>query len=360
MAKLINRTKPEQLIEILKDPDRKPLFLIIRELFYLLFFFKELPVHYFSRYLFKNGTTNINNYLPNKLLRKITPVFNDKRVKEILDNKLFFELFYHQFDITLPKIIMYNHKKMFFTGNNTNVVNNVNDFSVLLEEVFKKNPSSDSIFIKKTCSSASGRNIYKLFLQQFRSDPEIIREIYSEVIKSEFLFQETIKQHPDLNKLNSSSLNTIRFDTFIDQDGKIEIISAFIKMSTNDSHVDNNIAGGCGVGIVLETGRLKKCGYSKIRINGVKVLTQHPITEMIFENLTVPFFREAKELTLKAASFLPELRLVGWDVGIAESGPVLIEGNSDYGINSNDLMDGGYRANTKFRKGLQEIKYGHL
>jgi hypothetical protein len=357
MNEIVTRTRPEQLIEILKDPDRKPLLRIIFELFNLLFIHKELPVHYFSRYLFKKGTTNIKDYLPGKLISKIPPLFNDKKVKEVLDNKLFFDFFYRQFNISIPKILMYNHRKMFVVGNRNIEVNNISDFTVLLEDIFKHNSLYDSIFIKKTCSSASGRNIYKLFLQQLRTDPELIKKIYSEVIRSEFLFQEIIKQHPILNKLNPSSLNTIRFDTFIDCDGNIDIISGFLKMSTNNSPVDNCIEGGYGVGIDLQTGKLKKCGYSKIRISGVKVLTEHPVTKTKFENLSVPFFPQAKELVLKTASLLPELRLIGWDVGIGESGPVLIEGNSDYGINSNDLAYGGYMTNPIFRKVLHEINY---
>jgi hypothetical protein len=44
-------------------------------------------------------------------------------------------------------------------------------------------------------------------------------------------------------------------------------------------------------------------------------------------------------------------------VAIGESGPILIEGNSDYDITGNDLVDGGYLANTTFRKVLHEINY---
>lgn len=54
---------------------------------------------------------------------------------------------------------------------------------------------------------------------------------------------------------------------------------------------------------------------------------------------------------------MPNLRLVGWDVGIGESEPVLIEGNSDYGINSNDMAYGGYLTNPVFRKVLKEIGF---
>jgi hypothetical protein len=174
---------------------------------------------------------------------------------------------------------------------------------------------------------------------------------------SGFLFQETIKQHPDLNRINPSSLNTIRFDTFTNIDGEIEIISGYLRMSIKNLHVDNISSGGCQVGIQLLEGKLKKIGYTPILLYGVKVLTEHPVTKTTFENTSIPFFSQAKELVLEAARYIPGLRLVGWDVAIGESGPVLIEGNSDYGISSNDLSDGGYMANPTFKKVLKEIDF---
>ena len=136
--------------------------------------------------------------------------------------------------------------------------------------------------IKKTYSSSIGKNIYKLFLKQIQKILKRIKKLYSEVIKSGFLFQETVKQHPDLNKLNPSSLNTIRIDTFINSDSKIDIISAYIRMSTNESHVDNIISGGCMVGINLQTGSFKKYGYSMIKPMGVKSIYRTSCNENKF------------------------------------------------------------------------------
>ena len=110
------------------------------------------------------------------------------------------------------------------------------------------------------------------------------------------------------------------------------------------------------VGIDMRTGRLKKEGYSSLSDYGVKILESHPITGTVFENLEIPFFERAKSLTLDAARLVPGLRIVGWDVAIGESGPVLIEGNSDYGITGNDLSEGGYRTNPVFKKVLAEVK----
>lgn len=350
MRQIFKRTRAQMMVEILKDPERKPLTGILHDNLNLLIHHRELPVHYFSRYLFKKGMTNIRDYVPNGLAMKIAPALNDGKVKDVLDNKLYFSLFYGQFDLPLPKILVYNHRNRFIAGNNPVDIGSPDDFRMLIEHTFINNAGCNGLFIKKTYSSASGRNIFSILRSDLNSNDQLIRDVYSGVKDSAFIFQEKVKQHPDLEKLSPSSLNTIRFDTFIGDDGKIEVISGFLKMSTNAAVVDNVISGGCGVGIEADSGRLKRFGYSKIKLMGVDVLTEHPLTGIRFEGYPVPYFREAMDLAAKAASFMPDLRLVGWDVGIGENGPVLIEGNSDYGINSNDLTYGGYMANETFRK----------
>jgi hypothetical protein len=344
-------------IDLLKDPDRKSLPRILREILLLSFYHCSPPQHYFSRYLFKKGAINVKDYFPGSYLYKIKSFYNDKEVIEVLENKLYFNFYYSQFGVSLPKVLMYNHNKLFVIGNSSFTVNSTQHFKLVLEQLFNQNPSYDSIIIKRTYGSYGGRKVFKLFRHQLSTEPAIISELYSEVTKAGFLFQETIIQLLELNKLNPSCLNTIRFDTFIGSDQKIEIISGYIRMSVNNYHVDNISSGGVMVGINLENGRLKKCGYSSFRKFGTKVLTAHPVTNTVFEDFSIPFFQQAKELVIRAASFMPGLRLVGWDVAIGESGPVLIEGNSDYEIAGNDLADGGYRANVTFRKALSEINY---
>jgi len=350
MQQLYKRSRIQMMVEILKDPERKPLTGILQENLNLLLHHREMPVHYFSRYLFKKGMTNIRDHVPNRLAMKIAPALNDVKFKDVLDNKMHFSLFYGQFDLPLPKILIYNHGNLFIAGNNPVDIGSLNDFRVLIEDIFAKNPGCDGLFIKKTYSSASGRNIYSILRSDLKSNDQLVMDVYSGVKDSAFIFQEKVKQHPDLERLSPASLNTIRFDTFIDDDGKIEVISGFLKMSTNEAVVDNVISGGCGVGIDEHSVKLKRNGYSKVRISGVDVLKEHPLTGIRFEGYPVPFFHEARDLAAKAASFMPGLRLVGWDIGIGVNGPVLIEGNSDYGINSNDMAYGGYMASETFRK----------
>lgn len=358
MIKLSKKSSNSLIKELYYDPERKSLIQIFYDLLTLTFYHGKFPRHYFSRYLFKKGKTNIKDYIPNDILyKKFKPFFNDKEVRDLVENKLYFDFYFNQFNINLPKILMYNHKKLFVINKKSIEVNNPSEFKVLLDDIFNQNISIESIIIKRTYGSYGGDKVYKLFRQQIAADSELINMLFTEVVKAGFLFQKTVQQHPQLNVLNPSSLNTIRFDSFIDKDGKIEVVSGYIRMSITNQHVDNISSGGCMVGINIHTGKLKREGYMSITKFGVKVLTKHPITNIVFEDFTIPYFDEAKNLVIKAARLMPGLRLMGWDLAIGESGPVLIEGNSDYNMRGNDLSEGGFHTNPVFRKVLKELNY---
>lgn len=343
--------------EILKDPDRKDILRMVNEIFILTLYHKKFPRHYFAKFLFKKDITNIKDYYPDSFLYyKLKPVLNELAVRDVVENKLYFDFFYSQFNIPLPNILMYNHRNLFVKGNESFEIGNAADLKIELEKIFDQN-QINSIFIKRTYGSYGGKEVFKITQEQLFSEMFDIENLYGIIVKSGFLFQQTVQQHSNLNILNPSSLNTIRFDTFIDKNGKIEIISAYIRMSIRNKHVDNISSGGCQVGIFLNSGKLKKVGYSTIRNVGTKVFVKHPITQVVFEDFVIPFFSEAKELVLKVARFMPGLRLVGWDIAISESGPVLIECNSDYAMGGNDIAEGGYRTNETFKKILKELNY---
>jgi len=341
-------TKVQFITELLKDPDRKSMLKIFYEFTYLMIVLKAFPGHYFSRYLFKKGKTNIRNYFPWKFLYGMKSYFNNKEVREVLENKLYFDFFYNQFSLNLPKILMFNHRKVFVIAGRSFEVKNNEDFKVVLKDLFKTNSQSESMIVKKTYWSYGGDKVFKIYEDQLDKNPDLIDQLYSVIIKSGYLFQDVVKQHPEMNKLNSSCLNTIRFDTYTDQTGEVDVISGYLRMSYRNSHVDNISSGGLMVGINIQTGKLKKEGFSNLKDAGVKVFTEHPVTKTVFLDFIIPYFSQAKDLVRRAASLMPDLRLVGWDVAIGESGPVLIEGNSDYENTGNDLAEGGYGSNDIF------------
>lgn len=58
------------------------------------------------------------------------------------------------------------------------------------------------------------------------------------------------------------------------------------------------------------------------------VFHEHPDTGFVSKGFEVPYWQDILKLTAEAASVVPQVGYVGWDVAISKDGPVLIEGNS--------------------------------
>lgn len=342
---------------LIRYKQRKKLVRIFWELVQLTFFHKAFPDHYFSRHLYRKEISNIKDYLPNKFLYKASLALNDLDAASLLRNKLFFDLFYGQYIQNLPRVLMHNHGNVFMVGTQRRLIDSPEKFESLVLEVLQKKSTNKSVFIKKMYESYGGKNIFKLTEVSFPMERERLVELFDNIIMNAYLFQDTINQHAELNRLNPSCINTVRMDSFIDQEGNCELISAFIRMSTSGSFVDNISSGGCYVGIDIETGELKEQGYSSITVGSGEIITSHPQTGTEFKGFKIPYFSEIKNLVLEVAGLIPKLRLIGWDIAITEKGPVLIEGNCGYDITANDMAYGGYRANPVFRKVLEELNY---
>jgi hypothetical protein len=359
MVKTLPKLSMFRLIkEFYNDPERKSLIRILTEIIFLsLVNLRLSPRYYFGRFLFKRERKNIRDFFPGEFFDIVNRHFNDDHAREVLENKLFFDLFYSQFNVPVPRLLAYNHKNIFVIDGEISEINNPDDLRTFLQMLAGKIPDNDSIFIKPTWGTWGGHHVFKILKSQISDEYYDMNNLYNEIRSSQYLFQEKVKQHPSLNLFNPSCLNTMRIDTFIDKDGKAEVMSAYIRTSVNGLHVDNISSGGCQIPIDMATGKLKKHGHMHIMNYGFSQPAEHPFTHVPFEDYTIPYFEDVKRLVCRIAPYIPNLRLVGWDVAIGESGPVVIEGNSNYEIAGCDLAYGGYRSNPVFRKALHEMNY---
>lgn len=150
-----------------------------------------------------------------------------------------------------------------------------------------------------------------------------------------FVVQDRAWNHDVISALSGSrTLQTARIATLLERPGKVSILYAELKVVTGESVVDNFRGGSNGNGISLidlESGRLGPLVLSRHDMLGLVRADRHPKTGCLCSGVQLPFWPETLELVERAASALPMLGSVGWDVAITPEGPQLIEGNTGWG-----------------------------
>lgn len=227
-------------------------------------------------------TRGINNHYIKK--------YNDKRFTHIFLNK---DEFNKQFDKFLKR------EWMVLDGTN--------------EKEFNEFIKDKKEIIVKPTNGTHGDGIAKI-------KPN--KKTYQELIdKKLFLVEEVLEQIPEMNKLNPSSVNTIRTITFNDN-GKCTIVAAYLRIG-NNKVVDNFNGGGMVVPINVDTATVEFPALDK---KG-NLYPEHPTTKTSIVGFKIPDFDKILKLVTEAGKVIPEVKFIGWDVALSVNGPCLIEGN---------------------------------
>lgn len=321
---------------LLNDKNKKSYAKIIYEAIKFGFIKREIPRSYFMKFLFKKEIKNPYDYLSSKEIDRITQSkkLHQFQYSSLLQNKLAFANLLERTNIRVPKTISYNFKHSFFINQScVNVCSHKELLKTFRELIAESN--SNSLFIK-TISTFGGGGCFLLTLNNLEDQ---VKKHGDFILKNDLIHQEVVKQHEDINKIYKHSLNTIRINSYIDLKNKVHIISAFQRFGAAGSIIDNASKGGFYVFIDLENGTLHEKSQQLMRYKGTQLLS-HPDTGFVFKDFKIPFYKEACDLVNQASIYIPE-KLVGWDIAITDSGPILIEGNHDVSINTMDLACGG-------------------
>lgn len=173
--------------------------------------------------------------------------------------------------------------------------------------------------IKPAIESGRGRDV---MLCRETDDRNQIKEILDS-FGSDCIIQRVVRQHPDLAKLNPTSLNTCRVYTYLPVGKKEHIVlGSAVRFGGEGAYRDNACTGG-GFCKVHEDGRIddRICQY---RFWGRRsLLDEKGLVTPLF-----PAYDKVIETCLNMHRRLPYMDLVGWDIAVDESGtPVLIELN---------------------------------
>ena len=158
------------------------------------------------------------------------------------------------------------------------------------------------------------------------SDFENAKAFYDYIKEKGFgVVEEYLINHDKIREVYEPALNTMRMITIIGDDNEPHLFFAAQKFGVNGRFIDVH---GIHAPIDLETG-IVHFPFHSGNTDTDLIYTKHPDTGYDLTNYKVPMFHEAKEMILKAAMKVPEMRYVGWDVAVTNKGPKIVEGN-DY------------------------------
>ena len=121
-----------------------------------------------------------------------------------------------------------------------------------------------------------------------------------------------------------------------------------LKIAAPGQIADNGHAAGIYVAVDMSSGRLAPYGTDE----HLERFEKSPISNTVFADFAVPHFDEVLSVVERAASVFSDLPVVGWDIAVAEAGPVIIEGNSSPSL---AMVMKTHHGATQLRLALDEL-----
>ncbi len=185
-------------------------------------------------------------------------------------------------------------------------------------------------FMSKPYDGLGGQDVKKITA----ADITDRKAYFDECVEKRVFLEQLVFQHPEMNVLCPTSVNTARIMTF-NHKGKSEILWMGLRVGNGVNPVDNFHAQGMVVSIDPQTGKLMGKAIDK---DG-NIFENHPTTGVQFDGFQLPDFRQACDLVLKGALESDKILVIGWDVAFSDKGPVIIEANRRPGYDLVQMLD---------------------
>ena len=192
--------------------------------------------------------------------------------------------------------------------------------------------SSVNMIIKPTVETCNGEGVEQLGNY---SDGEL--KSLLEQYGINFIVQEKVVQHPDLQRVNPTSLNSMRLYTYRHLDGSYEFLYPFAHMRFGGKGaIKDNVSQGGGTCLINSDGSVddKVYRFKNMQVSSLK-------EETGVEDLVVPNYSGVIQTLIGMHKRLPYFDFVGWDVTVLPDGePLLIEFNLVPSVEGPQMMSG--------------------
>jgi glutathione synthase/RimK-type ligase-like ATP-grasp enzyme len=210
-------------------------------------------------------------------------------------------------------------------------------FDIQLPSEFVVKPSEGAFGALVNVFTKADKGFIDGFGKQYKA-ADIYDEMLSAPKYDSFLFQERLKNHPELMRLtNTHFLQTARIVTFVDAAGRCHVLYALLKLILGQSVIDNwqhGLSGNATAFISLSDGLLGPAVTRSQDGSELITIPDHPKTGVPFDRFRLPFWPEICSLVKETAiKFLP-VRTIGWDIALTPDGPVILEANIWWGASN--------------------------
>lgn len=157
-----------------------------------------------------------------------------------------------------------------------------------------------------------------------------------------WVVQRRYSSHAKLQEFNSTSLNSTRIYTILNHH-EPEILCAYQGFATGKATSDSWQHGSLYVGLDLTNGILRETGVTSPYDKRSGLHKMHPDSNKKFEAFEIPYLKEAVNLCIRAHRLLYFHFIIGWDIAITDTGPMILEANERPGMSVAQALNGGLR-----------------
>ena len=117
------------------------------------------------------------------------------------------------------------------------------------------------------------------------------------------------------------------------------VLCSTLRAGRAGRQVDNSAQDGVVIGLDAVAGGMRETASTEMD----ETFAAHPDTGFAFAGYRIPGWDEVVGFAVESAAKLPQFTYLGWDIAVADDGPLAIETNLGFGLDHYQVALGGLR-----------------